>query len=316
MPGPQAHRLEAFEDRDVLCGVRRLWSRGCHRRKSPAKHRLLRAAVQCIRPGGRGRPSRAPNSALFAHFRGGSRRRSAPRSTPLRRACSGVGSSGRGAGGRSAGSGSGPGANRTAGDAEARGDLGRAVAELERPDRVRGVDHVQRPVAGDPRRPGVPRDRRRRRRPASARRGRPRPACGPKRDELARGPSQPSLSRGHLHHLAGSTGKRERCVAVITACSSVGDAARRARRGGGASSSESTSSSSRSGGAGEQLRLGEEKREERQPLLALRAEAAQVAVAGERCGRRRGAARARSRRARCPRRDGRRARRRSAAPAS
>ena len=44
-------------------------------------------------------------------------------------------------------------------DAEPRGDLGRAVPELERPDRV-GRAHVERAVAGDARRPRVARDRR------------------------------------------------------------------------------------------------------------------------------------------------------------
>src|SRR5204863_4977654 len=43
-------------------------------------------------------------------------------------------------------------------DVEPLGNLGGAARELERPDRIGRVD-VQRPVSGDTRRPGTPRDR-------------------------------------------------------------------------------------------------------------------------------------------------------------
>ena len=150
--------------------------------------------------------------------------------------------------GRASGSwpGSGPGREADARNAEPPGDLGRAVAELERPDRV-GRAHVQGPVARDPRRPGVARDRGADRlRPAldDLARG---PACGPKRASSARTCSD-SLSRSHLHDCAGSTGSALRCVAVITTCPMLAtrSASTRRRR---ESSSESTSSSSSSGAA-------------------------------------------------------------------
>ena len=83
--------------------------------------------------------------------------------------------------------------------------------------------------------------------------------------------------------LAGSTGSARREVGVIDRLASDGVAvpsaiARRSR-----SSSESTSSRSSSGGngpaLGDQVGLGQQEREDGEPLLALRAEAAQVAGA-------------------------------------
>ena len=77
---------------------------------------------------------------------------------------------------------------------------------------------------------------------------------------------------------AGSSGSAERCVAVIIVCPMPATrSASTSRRPG--SSSESTSSSRSSGGARQELGLREQQREHRQPLLALRAVLAQVAVA-------------------------------------
>ncbi len=58
--GPQPHRFEAFQDRDVLCGVIRLGHAPqitSLSKKSPA-NRAFRGCSQCIRNGGRKRPSR------------------------------------------------------------------------------------------------------------------------------------------------------------------------------------------------------------------------------------------------------------------
>ena len=56
--GPEPNRLEAFQDRDVLCGVIRLGQAAqitSLNEKSPA-NRAFRGCVQCIRNGGRKPP--------------------------------------------------------------------------------------------------------------------------------------------------------------------------------------------------------------------------------------------------------------------
>ena len=100
----------------------------------------------------------------------------------------------------------------------------------------------------------------------------PRSAGPPKRvssrAERVRQPSPGVTSTTWL----GSAGSAERCVVVITVWPSPAtEAARMPRRR--ESSSESTSSSRSSGVEGRSAGLGEQEREQREPLLALRAEA-------------------------------------------
>ena len=96
------------------------------------------------------------------------------------------------------------------------GDLGGALAELERPHRVGGV-HVHRAVACDARRPGVARDR-------GADGGRPaldelgHAGLRAEADELGAGSRYRADPCSTSTSCAGSTGSAERCVAVIIVC--------------------------------------------------------------------------------------------------
>ena len=145
--------------------------------------------------------------------------------------------------------GSGPGAKRTARRRRAASAISaRALAELERPDRV-GRVHVQRPVAGDARRPRVARDRGAdRRRPALDELGQARPAGRSARarrgSRYRAGSMAPPPRAGRARPAA-----RDACVAVITVWPMPATRAASTRRRPG-SSSESTSSSSSSGAVG------------------------------------------------------------------
>ena len=176
----------------------------------------------------------------------------------------------------SAASGSGPGAKRSFAT-PSRSAISCARWPSSNAHTESAVLHVHGAVPRDARGPRVARDRRADRR---------RPALEQLRHaglraearELARGSSLPSRSRLHLHDLRrldrqrGRVRRRDHRLSLPARRS----ASTRRRPG---SSSESTSSSSSSGGAVEQLRLREQQREHGQPLLALRAELAQVAVA-------------------------------------
>ena len=143
------------------------------------------------------------------------------------------------------------------------------------------------PSRADACRPCVARDRLPDRRgPALGRSPRSRGAAEPR--ELAADVSD-EHSRAHLHDLGrlarkgGAVRRRDQCLVERR------DVRRRARARRRASSSESTSSSRTSGAAGSERRLGEQQREQREALLALGAEAAQVAAArprsdSSRCG--------------------------------
>ena len=123
------------------------------------------------------------------------------------------------------------------------------------------------------------------RRPRSAT---PRRACRSRpaaRTATARvGRRQPADPSSTSTSCAGSIGNAERCVAVTSVCPSPGhevrehSPARRVELG-----EDVVEQQKRRHGAalGEESGLGEEQRQERQALLALRAEAAQVARAGE-----------------------------------
>ena len=174
-PGPFPDRIESFEDSDVLCGVGGFSQRfrcddsGASENTKALQMSYFRAEyIVSEREVGRGRSKGPEQAALSTLFRSSSSSIPAASSAARCRA-SGVGSgtgvrasSGLGGGG----SGRWPTANRNAFGAlspsrsdELRGDLRSELPELECPRRRRGV-HVQRPVARDPRRPGVRGDHR------------------------------------------------------------------------------------------------------------------------------------------------------------
>ena len=321
--GPQPDRLEALEDRDVLCGV----SGFSHQEKALQIARFA-GIIKCIRNGGRQRPvARLAAAARATSSRSSSSSIAAASSARLRD----VLGAGLGTGDRP------PSAavrRRLAAAARARSGAPAArlaervrealerrsaeLRELEGPGR-RARRDVQRAVARDARRPGVARDLlAHRRRPGARRSSADARRLGPKRRELAAGRSSPSRSitrprrpGRHLESCAGSSGSASRAGRRDERLPARRGSARASAARRRASSSESTSSSSSSGGdaaaLGEQLRLGEQEREHGEPLLALRAEAAQVAVAREqiatssRCGPSAGRRRARGRARGAPR---------------
>ena len=144
--------------------------------------------------------------------------------------------------------------------------------------------HVQRPVAGDPRRPRVARDLRRRPRPAtrSTSVGRVPPA-GRSATELGRGSlAQTSLSRRHLHDLRRlDRAARCGCVAVITACSIPGDTGRRARGGGAGRAPRGRRRAGARRAPRQELRLGQQQGEQRRGAARPASRSPQIAGAGE-----------------------------------
>ena len=322
-PGPEPDRLEAFQDRDVLCGVIRLGHaaqitslnekspanrafRGSvtvyQKRRSEAARARLAAAARAI-------VARSSSSVIAAVSCGGEAR--ASRRPP--RSAGGGSSSATGAGGAGTGAGAkriAVGAPRPTAAASFAEDLVAEQAELERPRRGRRRDE-QRAVAGDPLRPGGAGDRvadRRRpdpghRRRARRRRARRRPAARRARSRRAAPSAGRHLARGDARgagpaRAAAPPGP----VAVTIVCPTAPIRSLRIRRR-LSSSSESASSRSSEGrhpaAVGDQLGLGEEQREHGEALLALRAERAQVAVARSGSRSRRDEGRRRSCRARC-----------------
>ena len=112
--GPQPDRLEAFQDRDVLCGVIRLGHAAqitSLNKKSPA-NRAFRGILQCIRNGGRKRPGRGSRRRRGRSSRGAPRRSIAAVSCSARRRVSVVDRGGAGetaAASGAGGDGTGPG---------------------------------------------------------------------------------------------------------------------------------------------------------------------------------------------------------------
>ena len=140
------------------------------------------------------------------------------------------------------------------------------------------VLHVHGAVAGDARRPGVAGDRGADRSGPALDAAPPCPACGPKRDSSARislsraDPCSTSTSCAGLDRQRGRVRRRDHRLP---------HAPRRARPGRGGGRGRAPRARRRAGAAAarQQLRLGEQEREHGEPLLALRAELAQVAVA-------------------------------------
>ena len=247
---PFPDRLEALEDRDVLCGV----SWFSHREKAlqiPALRAVVSVSESCGRIGPRearrGRSRDQIPELFVARFPRPARRRRPASSAgrygnvrrgPLRARPSAVQATVPGAK-RSFGGASSPRRSRI---------VRRELLELEGPRRRARV-HVQRAVARDARRPRVPRD-------LLADRGRPRlgePRRSRPAGRSARAPSRTAVTRArsrlHLDELRRLDGQRRALRRGHDRLAHVRDERQRARGGAPGSSSERTSSSSRSGGA-------------------------------------------------------------------
>ena len=198
-PGPQTDRLEAFEHGDVLGRVSGLCLGLRHNQEMPAKRRFCEAP-KVYQIGRLPRPRARLKVTAFCTL---SRRFSSSIVEAIARArsaSSGLTST-RLSTGSASGSGSGPGAKRTFGTPSLLGDLGGALAELERPDRI-GRVHVHACRRGR-----CARARRcaRSRSPTAAGQrstSSAMPACGPKRESSER-IWLPSGSSFDLHDLGG-----------------------------------------------------------------------------------------------------------------
>ena len=279
---PEPDRLEPLQNRDVLCGVGRLGHE-----KSPANPAFAgresvseRAVGRSPREARANCPrdrSRSSSSSIAAAQRAAV---AAPaRASPRGRAQA------RSPGSSAAGSASGPGANFSAGVFGSRDAISAArCVELEGPHGVARV-HDERPVADEPRGPRVARDLRPdRRRPRSSRGA----DLGLRAEARSSRDSSPSGSiSDSLPDRAGRDleelvrlGRQHRRV---RGGHEPGRPRRRARRGsacGGVELREHVVEQQQrrdAATAGEHLGLGEQEREHREPLLALRAEAAQLA---------------------------------------
>ncbi len=200
MPGPQPDRLEAFEDRDVLCRVGGLFCGSLRHRRKGLQNRGFAACRQCIRAGGPRRPWRGSKSTAFCTLSRrfsssiGGGERSAPRAPARRSAAAAAGAAPLGLLLR----------ERSGREADARQ---RRAARRSRPRGGRArTPRPSRPCSrGACRRGRSAPATRCARSPAPTASGQrattsARPACGPKRESSARTCSD-SLSRGHLHDL-------------------------------------------------------------------------------------------------------------------
>ena len=284
-PGPQPDRLEALEDRDVLCGSRLV---SVIKKALQISH--FAGEMKCIRNRRPDRPARGSPRRLSRPFAAAPRPRSArPARRPRPVVCAGLrlgcaGSAARFARARAA-SGSDPSAGgvrspRSSGAARGssaalRPSSNAHVAEsaCRRAACRRGAiraGHALRAIVS-PTAAGHARTTGDLARPPAA------PKRASSRARFRRAAPSASRPRRESPRRAGRLERqRVRSVAVHDRLRRSRRSARRARGGGRASSSERTSSSRserRRPALGEQLRLGEQQRQHGEPLLALRAEA-------------------------------------------
>ena len=303
MPGPQPDRLEALQNRDVLGGVGGLGQCSLLNRKSPANRRFCglgdsvsetavgRAALARLAAAARRTVSRSASSSIAAVSAAaaaaslGARRPGSAAARLCRR--------------RRRGDRARREAERRRGrvaeaGGELRADLVGQPAELEGPGRGGGRVTSSVPSRRDPLRPGGAGDRVADRVRPGARRPPRAPGvrdAGRARARGAREPSSRSISRLHppgrdrqelRRRERQRLGARRRDDRLPRRADPLAQEPPAARVELGEHVVEQQERRDPAP-LGEQLRLGEQQREHGEPLLALRAEAAQVAVAGERC---------------------------------